>query len=146
MSDVSTPDSETIRARAPRTALENDIKLVCDDYITGALVLPDGKLLTPHAIAAAVMARRTDDTKVSGGAVAACLARWTEIGYVVTNAKPVAFTDYTDAGRNDGLGALKRAHSARLSAARAAVREANKAANGAPGTGGTAAASTDAPF
>jgi hypothetical protein len=145
MSDVSTSEPETIRTRAPRTSLESDVKRVCDDYITGALVLPDGKLLTPHAIAASVMERRNDDTKVSGGAVAACLARWTEIGYVATNAKPVAFLDYTDAGRNEGLAALKRAHSARLATARAAVRESNKAANGAPGTGGTEAPA-DAPF
>lgn len=146
MSDASTvTEPETIRTRAPRTSLESDIKRVCDDFITGAMVLPEGKLLTPHTIAAAVMDRRTDETKVSGGAVAACLARWAEIGYVVINAKPVAFLDYTDDGRTEGLGALKRSHSARLAAARAAVREANKAANGAPGTGGTEAPA-DAPF
>ena len=156
MSDDSTPVTAeaapdntqgTVLARAPRTALESDIKLVCDAYVLGDLTVPEGKFLTPHVIAAAVMRTRNDDTKVSGGAVAACLARWVEIGYIVANPKPVAFIDYTDAGRNEGLGALKRAHSARLAAARAAVREANKAAAGAPGTNQPAPVDpADAPF
>jgi hypothetical protein len=153
--DVDTPDAtpeDGTRTRAPRTNLETDVRVVCDAFVTGTLVLPEGKLLTPHAIAGAVMANRNDGSKVSGGAVAACLLRWNEIGYITTSAKPVAFLDYTDAGRTDGLGALKRQHSERLAAARAAVREAAKAANGAPGTGGTAAPApapadpADAPF
>ena len=143
MSDDTTA---TIRGRAPRTTLESDVKTICDSFVVGSFTLPAGKLLTPHTIAGAVMSSRTDDTVVSGGAVAACLARWGEVGYVVLNAKPIAFLDYTDAGRTDGLGALKRAHSGRLSAARAAMKDAAAAANGAPGTGGTAAHNTDAPF
>lgn len=110
--------------RAPRTDLEADIKKVCDDFVLGTITVPEGKHLTPHVIAQHVMANRGNDTKVSGGAVAAALARWAEIGYVTIWPKPVAFVDYTDAGRTEGLSALKRAHSARRSAARAAEKAA----------------------
>lgn len=115
-------------SRAPRTDLEADIKSVCDDYVRGTFAPP--KTLTPHVIAAEIMRRRSDGTTVSGGAVAACLARWVNVGYIVAHDKPLAFADYTDAGRTIGLGELKRQHSARLASARAAEREAAKA--GAP--------------
>lgn len=130
------------KVRSPRTNLEADIKSVCDQYVLGHLSVPEGKQLTPHVIAAAVMRDRGEDAKVSSGAVAACLNRWAEIGFIELNDKPLAFKDYTEAGRIDGLGELKRQHTARKAAARAAEREASKpVAAPAP-----APASSDAPF
>ena len=137
--DAAAPATPAKITRAPRTDLEADIKSVCDEFVLGNVTLGDGKLLTPHAIAQIVMAKRNDGTKVSGGAVAAALSRWAEVGFVTLNPKPVAFVDYTDAGRTEGLTALKRAHAERRSAARAAEREAAKATAATP-------ASTDAPF
>ena len=120
-------DTAEKASRAPRTNLEADIKKVCDDYVLGSITLPEGKHLTPHMIAQHVMSNRGNDAKVSGGAVAAALTRWAEIGYITIWPKPVAFIDYTDAGRNEGLSALKRSHSARRSAARAAEKAAARA-------------------
>jgi hypothetical protein len=111
--------------RAPRTDLEGDLRIVLDNFVTGDLVLPDGKSLTPHAIANAIHAQRGLDTvKPSSGAVSAALARWVEIGFITVNEKPLSFADYTDAGRTEGLGALKSAHRARLASARAATKAA----------------------
>lgn len=149
--DPTTPAAATADApaRSPRTNLEMDVKAVCDRFVLGQFILPEGRSLTPHVIAAQVMADRNDETKVSSGAVAACLNRWAEIGYITLNEKPMAFTGYTPAGQTDGLTALKQAHSARKAAARAAQREANKPAAAAPAAAPadpTPAAPASAPF
>lgn len=141
--DTTTTDDTATEAQAPeatasteapaadkpkrgRGALEAEVKKVCDEFAIGGLKLDDGELLTPHRIGKIISDR--GGVEVSTGAVAANLDRWKEIGFVVLNDKPVAFLDYTDAGRSEGLAALKAAASERKRAARKAAKDAEKAA------------------
>lgn len=114
--------------RAPASDIEGDLKRVCDNLITGAMTLPEGKSATPHILARFIGELRGGPVP-SSGAVAAALDRWVAIGYISMTDHPKAFDDYTDAGRTVGLGELKRQHRARLSEARRAEREAKAAAS-----------------
>lgn len=123
--DDATPDAEPTEAAAeeaaPRKArgdLELAVKAVTDEYATGALVLPEGEFLTPHRIGKEIA---KTGYSPSTGAVAACLQRWFDVGYIVVNEKPFAFTDYTDAAVEKGLAELKAEAKARKSAAKAAA-------------------------
>lgn len=123
--------ASTPSGRAPRSPLEQDLMKVINDYVTGVIVLADGTHLTPHVIAKRIEADRSDGTKVSSGAVSAALQRWVEIGYITLSEKPTAFDDYTDAGRTQGLTALKEANKSRAAAGRAALKTEAPAAVGA---------------
>jgi hypothetical protein len=107
------------KARAAKTDLEPDVKTVTDAFVTGALVLEDGKFLTPHLIAKHVGENRGSDKAPSTGAVSSVLTRWVEYGFATANEKPFAFLDYTDAGREQGLSAMKQAHRDARKAAKA---------------------------
>jgi hypothetical protein len=110
--------------RAEPTDLEGDLKVVLDGLVTGAITLPEGKLATPHILAGLVAKQRGEGSPApSGGAVAAALVRWSNVGFVTLGTAPVAFVDYTDAGREQGLRALKEQYRATLKEARAAARE-----------------------
>lgn len=109
--------------RAKASNLEGDLRAVLDDYVSGVLKLADGSLPTPHTLAAEIAKRRGDGGKVSSGAVSAALIRWQEIGFATLTMKPMAFVDYTDAARSQGLSALKTTHRANKSAARKAAAE-----------------------
>ena len=119
-------DSDEAKARRGRGGLEAEVKRVCDSFVNGTLTVPENELLTPHRIAKAI--KEGGSEKASTGAVAAVLARWKEYGYAVLNEKPLAFTDYTDAARDEGLTALKAASAERKRAARAAAKAAEASA------------------
>jgi hypothetical protein len=83
--------------------------------------LTEGALPTPHTLAGEIAKRRADGKNVSSGAVSAALIRWQEIGFATLSGKPMAFVDYTDAARSQGLAALKAAHRAAKASARKPV-------------------------
>lgn len=111
------------KTRAKASDLEGDLRKVLDEYVTGKLVFPEGTLATPHTLAAEIKKLRGDGKEVSSGAVSAALARWEEVGFASLGTKPVVFIDYTDAGRDQGLTALKQANRSAKSAARKAAVE-----------------------
>ena len=119
-------DTPTSPAPSKTTPLEPDLKSVLDDIVTGALVLPEGKSATPYVLAGIIGERR--GSKPSTGAVADAMQRWSNVGFIVLGDKPMAFTDYTDAGRDLGLKELKSQSRQRRAAARRAEAEAIKAA------------------
>lgn len=123
-------DADEAKARRGRGGLEAEVKRTCDAFVNGTLTVPEGELLTPHRIAKNI--KESGSEKASTGAVAAVLARWKEYGYAVLNEKPLAFTDYTDAARDEGLTALKAASAERKRAARAAAKAAEAPAQPAP--------------
>lgn len=125
-------DSAEAKARRGRGELEADVKTICDQYVTGGLVLPEGDHLTAHKIANNIKALHTLTEPPSSGAVTAVLERWKEIGYADLNDKPKAFKDYTDAGRTEGLTALKAKAAEEKRANRAATKLAAKSAAPAP--------------
>jgi hypothetical protein len=121
VNDEADPETATeSAARRGRGALELSIKEVTDAYATGQITLGEGELLTPHRIANEIAKR--GEPKPSPGAVAACLGRWLDVGYIVANEKPFAFKDYTEAAVNEGLAALKAAASERRKAEKAAAK------------------------
>lgn len=128
-------DSAEAKARRGRGELEADVKTICDQYVTGGLVLPEGDHLTAHKIANNIKALHTLAEPPSSGAVTAVLERWKEIGYADLNDKPKAFKDYTDAGRTEGLTALKAKAAEEKRANRAATKLAAKST--APDTAST---------
>ncbi len=128
--------------RRPRGWLATDVKDVCDKFITGEIILPEGKTLTPHRVAVLVKEQGGLEKPPSAGAVTAVFKRWQEYKFVVMNEKPFAFSDYTDEGRNVGLAGLIEARSS----ARKAEKAAEKAASTplpAPNTDHVEAPSTD---
>lgn len=143
--DEQTPDPDPAPAeessRAPRSDLEGDLFKVLNGIVSGETPLPDGKTATPHTLAKEIDALRDNGRSVSAGAVSAALDRWAEVGFVTLAESPKRFEDYTDAGRTDGLSALKEAHRAARKAARAAEKEASN-----PAPVAVAATGDDAPF
>lgn len=125
---AATEDEPT--SRRGRGDLEHDVKLLCDAFVTGSLTLGDGEHLTPHRIAKEIKNRDGLDETPSTGAVASVLDRWVKYGFAVLNDKPKAFVGYTDAGRTDGLSALKKNYAEKQKAAKAAAKAAENAANG----------------
>jgi hypothetical protein len=117
---------DTVENEGLRRNLESDLKAVLDGIVKGDIVIPDGKKATPHVIAGLIQERRggAKADRPSAGAVAAGLNRWRNIGFITLTEGPTAFEDYTDAARNEGLSALKKANRQRLSAARAAQKAA----------------------
>jgi hypothetical protein len=116
--EADTPKAE----RRPRGWLASDVKQVCDKFITGEIVLPEGKMLTPHRVASLVKELDNLEKAPSAGAVSAVFNRWEEYGFVRMNAKPYAFADYTDEGRNVGLNGLIEARQAQRKTERAAAK------------------------
>lgn len=111
--------------RTPPSNLEGDLKQVLDAIVQGQITLPAGTAATPHVLAKEIHKLRGGDGKApSGGAVAAAMDRWTEIGYIEVSAAPKAFVDYTDGARNLGLSALKKNHRDKLAAERASRKAA----------------------
>jgi len=148
---AAAPAAPAAATRAKPSDLEGDLKAVLDGIVTGATVLPTGKQATPHVLAGLIEARRGGQDRPSSGAVAAAMARWATIGYIAVTEGPTAFSDYTDAGRSEGLAALKKAHRERLSAARAADKAAAAPApavepDPAPVMDPAPVVDTDAPF
>jgi hypothetical protein len=135
-----TPEETTphlLGARAIPTDLEGDLKKVLDGLVLGSIWLPAGKHATPHALAGLIEeARGLGGSRPSTGAVASALTRWEQIGYITLTEAPTGFAAYTDAAVTEGLGALKKQHRERLSAARAASK---------PAAPATATAATDEP-
>lgn len=128
----------TPKPRTPPTELEQDLKRVCDDYMTGAFA--PGKPLTTQVLARQIHTNRGEvGNRPSSGAIADALKRWQDIGFAHVDERPLAFVKYTEAGETQGLSALKLEHTARKAAARAALRADKKA------TATTAAAPTPAP-
>lgn len=105
------PDAadEAKPARAAKTELESEVKKVTDSFVTGELTLGDGEHLTPHRIAKQIKEARGADKSPSTGAVSSVLQRWESYGFATVSEKPKAFLDYTEAGREKGLSAMKAA-------------------------------------
>ena len=87
--------------------LQEAILKVCNDFADGK-VDTEGKPLTPHRIAKLVEA--AGNPLPSSGAVAACLARWSDYGFAVLDEKPVAFKRFTPAGKKKGLPTMVEEH------------------------------------
>lgn len=124
--------SDEDKARRNKGLLEADVKRICDAFVVGQVTLKEDELLTPHKISRLIQEIDGLTSPPSTGAVAANLARWKDIGFAQLNEKPVAFLDYTDAGRSEGLSALKAAHAAHKRAARKAEKDAAKPAESTP--------------
>lgn len=127
--------------RRSRGSLESDVKMICDKFVTGEVKLGDEENLTPHRIAKLIKDSESLDAPPSVGAVSAVLTRWEKIGFAAVEYKPFRFIDYTQAGRDDGLTALKAAAAAEMRAQKAAAKEAAKSdkaseSNGAGGDDG----------
>ena len=108
--------------RRPRGWLEVDVKKVTDQFVTGEIKVENGQFLTPHRISRLVQSLDSLPEPPSTGAVSAVLNRWVKLGFAQTNDKPYAFVDYTQAGREHGLTALKAQRSAALKQERAAAK------------------------
>jgi len=125
------------KERRTRGGLEADVKVITDRFVTEDIVLPEGQSLTPHRIGKAIKDFNGLDQAPSTGAVAAVLARWEKIGFAEIDDKPLAFIDYTEAGRQKGLSALK----AEVSAAKKALKGLASSAAAAPAPEPVSAAS-----
>lgn len=110
------------KERKQRGDLEAQVKEVTDAFVTGTLVLGEGEFLTPHRIGKEIAGKYGD--KPSTGAVQSAVKRWSECGFAQVNEKPYAFVDYTEAGRTQGLSALKAAAAEQRKAAKAAEKAA----------------------
>lgn len=106
--------------RRSKNALEEMVRAITDEFVSGHIQLEDGKRLTPHKIAS-LIATKYGVKAPSAGAVTANLKRWADIGFITYTDSPFAFKGYTDAGTTQGLAALK----ATGRAAKAAARKAN---------------------
>lgn len=114
-----------------RGRLEELVREVCDSIADGSIDDPDNKPWTPHRLAAIITDRYPGSgSPPSTGAISDTLHRWQEVGFAVINDSPLAFEDFTDAGRDEGLTALKAQHRAARSARKAA--DAAAAAEAAP--------------
>ena len=91
----------------PAGWLQDSILAICESYADGK-VDTEGKPLTPHRIAKLVEA--AGNPLPSSGAVAACLARWSDYGFAVLDEKPVAFKRFTPAGKKKGLPTMVEEH------------------------------------
>lgn len=111
--------------KRPRGAMEELMRQVCDQIVTGVNSLHDGEFWTVARIANFIHeAYPGSGVKPSVGAVAENLRRWQEIGFAVINEKPLAFLDFTEEGKSLGLTVLKERAAEKRRAERAAVREA----------------------
>lgn len=121
-----------------RGRLEELVREVCDSIADGTIENPDDKPWTPHRLAAIITERYPGSgSPPSTGAISDTLHRWEEVGFAVVNDSPLAFEDFTDAGRDEGLTALKAQHRA--------ARAARKAADAAALAESEAAAAAAAP-
>ena len=128
------PAPENVGAKIAKRApsdLESDVLAVTQSYANGTVKLPEGKQLTPHAIAKLVEANRGDDNPVSAGAVSDALKRWEALGFIRLTEKPVSFSAFAVDSSRATLNDLKEARRERLARERAAARDAKKAAKAA---------------
>lgn len=91
-------------ARRARGELEAQVKKVTDHYtLNGSL--PSGETAPATAWRICNAIKAMFGSMPSTGAVSAVLDRWEAIGFATMSAKPRAFADYTQKGRDLGLGA-----------------------------------------
>lgn len=122
---ADTTAAEPVKApRRARTELESRVKAVTDAFVSGSVPLGDGEALTPHRIAKRLEDEPGNEGKVSTGAVASVLSRWEAYGFAKLTPKPLAFVDYTDEGREEGLTALKEAATKAKREQKAAIKAA----------------------
>lgn len=117
--------------RGSRGDLEAEVKEVTDAFAEGKFDT-EGKPLTPHRIANAIVAAREADgrtgRKPSTGAVTDTLKRWKQIGFANVSEGPWGFDSYTDDALAFGLTELK----VRAAADRKARKAARAAGNATP--------------
>lgn len=120
--------ASTTTVRRARGMLEDLVREVCDLIAEGKLVLDDEDARwTPHRLAREIGQRYPGSgVAPSTGAIADNLKRWRDLGFAEVTEDPLAFVDYTDAARSEGLTALKEQARQRRSAARAEERRARK--------------------
>lgn len=94
--------------RRPRGWLMEDVKVVCDLWVTGELKIKDGLPLTPHRAAMAVKEVDGLERAPSTGAVQAVFKRWAKLGFATFQRDPFAFTGYTEEGQLLGLRGLQQ--------------------------------------
>lgn len=95
--------------RRARGRLEDLVREVCDQIVTGAIELPEELPWTPHRLAAQIKERYpASGVDPSTGAIADNLKRWAGLGFAVVEESPLAFVAYTDEGREKGLAVLKQ--------------------------------------
>ena len=124
--ETTEQDDDEQKFRRSRGSLESDVKSICDKFVTGEVKLGDNENLTPHRISRLIKDHESLDAPPSVGAVAAVLNRWEKIGFAEVEYKPFRFIDYSEAGRTDGLTALKAAAAAEMRAQKAAAKSAGK--------------------
>ncbi len=131
MTEESTKPPTVRRARG---RLEDHVRDVCDQIVTGAVTLPEGAAnWTPHRLAAAIKERFPGSgVEPSTGAIADTLKRWRDLGFAEVEEGPLSFIDYTDEGRQQGLTELKEQARQRRLADRRAAKDAARAAEPEP--------------
>ena len=90
------------------TALESQVKVIIDEYVTGALDT-EGKAMTATFIARVVNQRHVG-VKASPGGVHNIMVKWDKLGFITLahgGTRPLTFQSYTDAAREVGLSKLK---------------------------------------
>lgn len=123
-------ETKTPTNRRARGRLEDLVRDVCDQIVVGGVTLPEGAVhWTPHRLAAAVKERFPGSgVEPSTGAISDTLKRWRGVGFAEVDDDPLAFVDYTDAGREKGLSVLKEESRNARVAKRRAEKEAARAA------------------
>lgn len=98
--------------RRPRGYLTGDLNNICKMFVTGEIQLREGVYLTP-SVASRLFGEIEGTPKEdlpSHGAIDRIFKRWEEIGYAELRRTPLAFVDFTEAGRELGLEELERKH------------------------------------
>ncbi len=90
------PTPSGIRARGQ---LEDDVKIVCDRFDTGA-----GPISLPLSFIATQI---HPDAPPSVGAIREVMLRWMKYGFATIGVEPLAFTGYTQEGRESGVEVMR---------------------------------------
>jgi hypothetical protein len=109
MSDNEAPATNPTLVRRRRGDMEELMRQICNKISMGDVPPPRGGNWTVSYIARAIHEEFPfSGVKPSLGAVADNLNRWHQMGYAIINPKPLSFVDFTEAGRDIGLAALKQ--------------------------------------
>lgn len=106
-----------------RGELADQVKRICDMWVTGELKIKNDQPLTPHRIAGAIKESEGLDDAPSTGAVKSVLDRWEELGFATMTTGPFAFEDYTEEGKLLGWRGLKEKRRAERADERASQKK-----------------------
>lgn len=105
-----------------RGELADQVKRVCDMWITGELTVKDDMPLTPHRVSLAIKEMDQLDDPPSTGAIKSVFDRWESTGFATLKSKPCAFEDYTEEGKLLGWRGIKERRRAEKSDERASQK------------------------